>query len=167
MTKSRPERGPKISLYRKWPNDLRQNNAVLMPGTRKNCGAVSKRNVFRLGKKLTYPPLHYWRPFSPYMMKLWNNQCFESVTFWYRSVSLTKGSGPGSCSFCQWPSRCLDANKKMKKLLFLVFLLITFWRYTQIILPRKKVIKNSQNSRNQGFLLILLDDGRIQIKNSD
>jgi hypothetical protein len=43
-----------------------------------------------------------------------------------------------------------DANKKT-----IIFLLITFWRYTYIIFQRNKIIKKSQNSRNQGFSYFL------------
>ncbi len=40
-----------------------------------------------------------------------------------------------------------DANKKY----FEGFLLISFWPYIYIILQRKKILKKSQNSINQGF----------------
>ncbi len=54
-----------------------------------------------------------------------------------RSVLVTNGSGSGSCSSPQWPSR------RQQKFLF--------WRFIYIILKRLKVIKKSQNSRNLGF----------------
>jgi hypothetical protein len=62
-------------------------------------------------------------------------QAGEKVTF--------KGLGCGSCPFRQWSSR---SKKK-----FEVFMLITFWRYIYIIFQRWKVIKKSENSRNQCF----------------
>jgi len=58
------------------------------------------------------------------------------VTFWY---------GSEFCFFRQWPSRW-----QQKIIVFLSFLLITFWRYIYIIFQRKKAIK-SQNRGNQGF----------------
>jgi hypothetical protein len=46
-----------------------------------------------------------------------------------------------------------------------MFLLISFWKYIYIILQRLKVIKKSQNSKNQGFsYYFLLYDGRIWIR---
>ncbi len=63
-----------------------------------------------------------------------------------RMVPLANGSGSRSCYFHQWPSR-----RQSEFFFFWAFFLITFWRYNYIIFRRKKVIKKSQNSRNQGF----------------
>ncbi len=64
--------------------------------------------------------------------------------------------------------RPLLPSKRQQKHFFQIFLLFTFWRYIYIIFQRSKVIKKSQNSRNQGFLLLLLlDNRRIRIRTSD
>jgi hypothetical protein len=92
------------------------------------------------------------------------------MTFWGGSGSgsgsampQTNGSGCGSGSFYfrQWPSQ--DANKKL--FFYIVFLLITLWRYMYIIFKDKKskrCHKAVQESRF--FLLFLLSDRRIQIR---
>ncbi len=69
-----------------------------------------------------------------------SKQCSGSMTYW-------SGSGSGSadpclCYFRHWPSR---------KLIFISFLLITFWRNFFIIFQKIKSPKKSQNSKNQGF----------------
>ena len=63
-----------------------------------------------------------------------------------RSMPLTNGSGSGSCCFRHWPSRCQQKTHFLTQF----FLLITFWSYSYIIFQKLKV-KESQNSRNQGF----------------
>ncbi len=65
------------------------------------------------------------------------NQCCGSVTFWY-------GSGSGSCYFRQWPTRW-----QQKIHFFLRF----FANYSEATFT-SKVIKKSQNRRNQGFRTI-------------
>ncbi len=56
---------------------------------------------------------------------------------------LTNGSGSGCCCyFRRWTQQ--------KNVFFWVFLLVTFWRYIYIIF-KDKIIKKSQNSRNQRF----------------
>ncbi len=48
-----------------------------------------------------------------------------------------------------------------------LFLLTTFWSYFYIFFQRYKVIKKSQNRSDQGFLIFLLDDGRILIRDPE
>ncbi len=64
------------------------------------------------------------------------------------SVPLASGSGSGSCSFRQWPSRC---QQKLFSLRFFAyyFLKIHLYNSSQI-----KSHKMSQNSRNLGFLTL-------------
>jgi hypothetical protein len=59
------------------------------------------------------------------------------------------GCGSGPCYFRQWPSR--RQQKIIVCLLFMLFLLITFWRYIYINFSKIKSHKKSQNSRNQCF----------------
>ncbi len=63
------------------------------------------------------------------------------------SVPLTNGSGFGSCYFRQWPSWC------QQKIFFLLsFLLIRYFLNVHLHhFSKIKVIKKSQNSRNQCF----------------
>ncbi len=56
------------------------------------------------------------------------------------SIPLTNGSGSGSCSFRQWPSRCQQIFPQS-------FLLLFDGTFTSFFTDKKK----SQNSRNQGF----------------
>ncbi len=60
------------------------------------------------------------------------------------SMPLTNGSG--SCYFRHWPLRCQQKTNFLSQF----FLLITFWGYIYIIFQIKS-LKESQNSRNQGF----------------
>ncbi len=60
-------------------------------------------------------------------------ECSGSVTFWYGSVPLTNGSGSGSCSFRQWPSR------RQQKIFFSNFSADLFLRYIYIIFQRLNV----------------------------
>jgi hypothetical protein len=61
------------------------------------------------------------------------------------SVPRTNGSGSGAYSFNQWPSR--RQKKIFFPLLGTVFLKVQLHHFSKI----KKVIRKSQNSRNQGF----------------
>jgi hypothetical protein len=75
------------------------------------------------------------------------------------SVPLTYRSGFGSCF--------LSVVDKISTRIFFfkVFLFITFWRYIFVSLQRQKVKKISQNSRNQGFLLLVY--GKILIRTNN
>ncbi len=68
-----------------------------------------------------------------------------------RIQPLTNGSGFGSGHWYNrhWPSRRQQKTN---------FFIITFLRHIYIIFQRKKSQKKSQNSRNQGCLIFLLDD---------
>jgi hypothetical protein len=93
-------------------------------------------------------------------------QCCGSVTFLVQirirgSVPQTNGSGSGSgsCYFRQRPSRRQQTISKCFCLLR-YFLKVHLHHFLKI-----KVIKKSQNSRNQGFsYYLLLDDRRILIR---
>ncbi len=87
-------------------------------------------------------------------------QCCGSMTFWGGSGSADPclwlmdpdsvpdpDPGPGSCYYCNWPSRCQQKTNFLTQF----FLLITFWSYIYIIFQRLKIQQKSQNSRNQGF----------------
>ncbi len=81
------------------------------------------------------------------------------------SVSLTNGYG--SYYFRPWPSR-----RQQKTFFFSKFFLLIsgpFWRYIYIIFLRWKVIKESQNSRNQGFsyylCLMIEGSGSVDLTN--
>ncbi len=82
-------------------------------------------------------------------------QCCGSITFWCGSGSADSclwlvdpdpEPGPGSSYFRHWPSRCQQKKQISKHF----FLFNTFLRYIYIIFLNVKV-KESQNSRNQGF----------------
>ncbi len=80
-------------------------------------------------------------------------QCFGAMTFWCGSGSadpclwlMDPDPGSGSCYFRHRPSRCQQKTNFRK-----VFLLITFWRHIYIIFQKKKIQKQLQNTRNQGF----------------
>ena len=64
--------------------------------------------------------------------------------FWLMDPDPDPGSG--SRYFRHWPSRCQQKTNFLTQF----FLLITFWSYSYIIFQKLKV-KESQNSRNQGF----------------
>jgi hypothetical protein len=81
--------------------------------------------------------------FGRHFPVLWIREILVRIRF-RRSVPGTTDIGFGSCSFRQWLLRC------QQKVSF--FLLINFLRHIYIILHRQKVIKKSQNSRNQVFL---------------
>ncbi len=95
-------------------------------------------------------------------------QCCGSKTFWYGS-----GSKSGSSDQCLWPVDLdpavlvLGLQDSYKKLFF--FLFITFWRYIYIIFLRYKVIKKSENRRNQGssyyFCLMIEGFGSVPLTN--
>ncbi len=84
---------------------------------------------------------------------------------WIRSETLQKAVlwirdfwyGSGSEDPWLWPMDpdpaifVLDPRDANKNYFFYVFLPITFWKYIYIIFLREKVIKKSQNSRNQSF----------------
>ncbi len=78
-------------------------------------------------------------------------QCSGSVTFWYRSGSSDPYLSPTDPDPDPdiFVSDLKDANKKTN---FYVFCLLLY--EGTIILQESKVIKKSQNSRNQGFLTI-------------
>ncbi len=95
----------------------------------------------------------HWRKYWQNMSEYEDQNLQSSVADpWIRirirgSMSLTNGSGPGSCYFHHWPSRC-----QWKKLIsFLSFSAFSFRRYIYIIFLRWKFKKKSQNSRHQGF----------------
>ncbi len=130
----------------------------------------SETLLIGMGKRLTQPPLvwfqncnasregsaapaAHWRKeeaqgeifvISSVFLFLYG-QCSGSVTFWYGSVSLplSNGSGSGSCSFRQWPSRC---QQKMF-IIFVSYFLKVHWHPSW----RWKVIKKSKNGRNLEF----------------
>ncbi len=96
------------------------------------------------------------------------NQCCGSVTFLYGSgsrsvpiagsIPLTYGCGSGSCSFRQWLLRCQQIQ-----VFYLLFFKVHFHQSSKI-----KVIKKSQNRRNQGFsyfLCMVMELGRIRTNN--
>ncbi len=68
------------------------------------------------------------------------------------SVHFTNGSGSGSCSYREWPSRCQS------------FILILFKRYIYIILQRQKFIKSHKTVKIKVLLHFLLADWRIRIR---
>jgi hypothetical protein len=80
---------------------------------------------------------NFWPPGS----RSGYSQCCGSVTFWY---------GSGFADPCLWP---MDPDPDI----FVLDLLIAFWRYIYIIFLRQNVIKKSQG-------LFLLDEGRIRIQ---
>ncbi len=98
--------------------------------------------------------LAFWFLFIPDVVNCYG-QCCGSMTFWCGSRS-----GSGSADLCLWlmdpdtdPDPAIfvtDLQDGHKKLIFFdkFFLL---WRYIYIIFKDKKVKKNSQSSRNQGF----------------
>ncbi len=69
-----------------------------------------------------------------------------SVPLTNGSVPLTNGSGSGSCYFRQWPSRWQQKIIFLHKDFCLFLFETTFTSFFNV-----KVIKKSQNSRNQGF----------------
>ncbi len=80
------------------------------------------------------------------------NQCCRSVTFWCGSVPRTNGSGSGSCYFRHWPS-----IRQQKIILF--HLSFSPGYFLKLHLHHFSKIQSF-------FLLFLLDDRRIRIRNT-
>ncbi len=78
------------------------------------------------------------------------------------------GSGSAVRASDQW-IRILTFKTLQKTIFIQVFLLITFLRYIYIIFQIQKVIKKSQNSRNQGFsyyfCLLIEGSGSVPLTN--
>ncbi len=70
------------------------------------------------------------------------------------------GSGSGSCYFRQCPSRWQLKKKFQSCFAYCLLFVATFTSFL-----KRKGIKKSQNSRNQGFLF-LHDDRRIRVRTS-
>ncbi len=108
-------------------------------------------------KNIWYPQVHIFSRFDWAIFGAsWFNQCCGSMKFWYGSGSadpylwiMDPDSDPDADPDPAIFVTGSDLQDVSKKLPF--FVLITFWRYIYIIFQREKVIKKSQNSRNQCF----------------
>ncbi len=101
---------------------------------------------------------------NSYMLLTVTSVACVSVTFWYWSGSAPLTNGFGSE---RDPAIFVCDLQETQEKFFTVFFLITIWRYIYIIFQTWKVIKKSQNSKNQGFsnlLLFLLDAIRMRVR---